>query len=94
MTVVMNLFTDREYHLRSLHYVFRLKNLLLSDEQTFYQLQDCLPNPTFIDNSNDDSYDFFNEVFLDYGEEIEHLYEIGKSYLPNISNHYLMNCAS
>ncbi|WP_405369417.1 response regulator transcription factor [Nonlabens sp. Asnod2-A12] len=89
----MNLFTDKEYHQQSQHFVFRLRKLYLNDKKAFYQLQDFLPSPTYINCRDSHEYEFFSKSFFSYGREIEKLYELGKSYLPEISNISLMKKA-
>ncbi|EAS19874.1 helix-turn-helix transcriptional regulator [Nonlabens mediterrranea] len=89
----MNLFTEKEYHQQSQHFAFRLRNLYLHNRSTFFQLQDYLPSPTYINYRDSHEYEFFSKSFFSYGKEIETLYELGKSYLPEISNIGLMKKA-
>lgn len=89
----MKLFTEKEFLIQSQHFAFRLKNLYCNDKRTFYQLQDYMPQPVYINDRRSLDYHYFNEIFFSYGPEIRRLYMEGKSYLPEISNSALLKNA-
>jgi len=89
----MNLHTEKEYIDQSQHYAFRLKMLYKNDITSYYQLQDYLPFPTFVDERDSLEYNYFSPFFFSLGREIEELYELGKSYLPTISEPTLLEIA-
>ena len=86
----MNLFTEEEYKNQSQHFAFRLRNLYLNDRDVFFQIQDYLPFPIYINERKLLNYNFFSKCFFSKGVEIEKLYETGISYLDEISNPYLL----
>jgi hypothetical protein len=84
----MNLFTEKEYVDQNSHFTFRLRNLYRKNEKEFYQIQEYLPSPVYINDRVTLKHHFFSESFLSKGKEIENflLLGLGKSYLKKISN--------
>lgn len=80
----MNLFTEKEHINQSQHFAFRLRNLYLDNRDYFFQLQDYLPFPIYINERRTLNYNFFSKCFFDKGVEIEKLYKIGRDYLDKI----------
>lgn len=89
----MNLFTEREFNNQNQHFAFRLRNLYVKNENEFRLIQDYLPNPIYVNDRVDFSYQFFSKSFFSKGEEIEKLYTLGKPYLLTISNSILLKQA-
>jgi DNA-binding CsgD family transcriptional regulator len=89
----MNLHTEKEYVDQSRHHAFRLKMLYKNDVTSYYQLQDYLPFPTFVDERESSNYNYVSPSFFSLGREVEELYVLGKSYLPAISEPTLMKLA-
>jgi DNA-binding CsgD family transcriptional regulator len=89
----MNLFTEKEYHQQSQHYSFRLRNLYLYQPEVFDQLKEFLTQPIYINHRESLNYEYFSDLFLSYGKEIENLFLKGSSYLPEISNLPLLNAS-
>ena len=89
----MRIYTETDFYQQSQHSVFRLKNLYMSNPDTFFQLQDYLPLPTYINHRESFHHKFFNLSFLNLGDEIHTLFQKGMSYLPEISDVFLLNRA-
>jgi DNA-binding CsgD family transcriptional regulator len=89
----MTYYTEKELGIGNQIFAFKLRQLFRKDNQLFNQLRDYLPNPMYINGRDSQQYSFFNESFFKRGKEIETLFELGKVYLPKISNLVLLDNA-
>ena len=86
----MKIYTEKEFDEQGQHFAFRLRNLYLKDKDLFYQLQEYLPFPVYINQRKTSEYHFFNETFLSQGREIEDLLTKGRKYLDEIAHPVLL----
>lgn len=89
----MRRYTEKEFDNQGQHFAFRLRNLYLKDPDLFYQLQDYYPFPVYICARKTSEYHFFNESFLNQGQEVEELLTKGRAYLDTIANKELLEIA-
>ena len=87
------MYTEKEHLIQNEHSTFRLKKLYLENIELFYQMVDYLPFPIYINHRDTLKHEFFSNSFYNYGEEITQLYEKGISYLPTISEPFLLQTA-
>ena len=85
--------TEKEYLINNEQLVFRLRNLILNDSNTFHQIKEFLPFPMYINSRDSNEYQYFSKNFFSKGKEIEDLYKIGGHFLDSISNPFLLNIA-
>jgi len=82
----MNLHTTKEYKNTSKHFLFRLKKLYGIDRQAFYDMQDYLPFPLYINDRETFRPSYMNKDFLSRGDEMHIFLKEGFSYLYEISD--------
>lgn len=83
--------TEKEYLSSNQQLVYRLRNLILTDQKTFHQIKEYLPFPIYINTRNSKTYTYFSKSFFSKGVEVENLYKWGSDgYLETISNPFLL----
>lgn len=86
----MNLHTDKEYIDTSGHFLLRLKNLFKNKREEFYQIQDFMPFPVYINHRQTFEYEYLSDNLFSRGEEVRNLSIKGLPYLYEISDlHFL-----
>lgn len=86
----MKIITEREFNNQGLHFTFKLRELYIKDQKSFFNLQEYYPFPLYINDRKTLEYDFFNQSFVNMGKEIEILLTKGIEYLDKISNPILL----
>ena len=85
--------TERDFIIDSQHFTFRLRSLYFENEAKFYDICNYLPNAVHINNRHNLNYYYANNKMLNKGYEMETLFNMGSSYLPEISCPHLLQAS-
>lgn len=89
----MILHTEKEKIIKMQEFAFRLRNLYLTNNDMFNQVNDFLPFSVFTNRQDNFNITYSNNQLENKGPELERLVRFGSSYLPKISCPILLNVA-